>query len=243
VRIRFDEAGADGLARASSYVRYLQDAAWQHSEAAGFDRSWYAERGLGWLVRALELRLIGSARYGERVTVKTAVAAWRRVWARRESVVTGPDGSMIATAEIDWVLLTTAGRPVRVPKEIEAFGPELPRFEPLRVTLPPVPDEAPTTWLEVRRADVDPMGHLNNAAYLDLVDQALGDAGSFDPPVTIRLEYLRPALPGMRLSVRTWNEGASTAARIDADDGTELCRATVDPGAQAGSGDPPTNRS
>jgi acyl-CoA thioesterase FadM len=239
VRIRFDEAGADGLARASSYLRYLQDAAWQHSEAAGFDRSWYAERGVAWLVRALELRLLGSARYGETVTVETAVAAWRRFWARRNSVVTAADRGPVATADIDWVLLTSAGRPVRIPREIESFGPEDPAFQPLRVALPPEPGDAATTTHAVRRADVDPMGHVNNAAYLDLVGEALGGTTTFRPPVTIRMEYLRPALPGIGLAIRTWRHDAITAARIDADDGTELCRVTMEPGAQ----DIPTNRS
>jgi acyl-CoA thioesterase FadM len=243
VRIRFDEAGADGRARASAYLRYLQDAAWQHSEAAGFDRAWYAERGLGWLVRALELRLTGAARYGERVSVETTVVGWRRVWARRHSTVTGPDGAPIGTADIDWVLLTAAGRPVRVPREVEAFGPELPGFEPLRVVPRPSPALTRTTSLVVRRSDVDPMGHLNNAAYLDVVDEALDEDGILDPPVTVRLEYLRPALPRMRLAVTTWRDGAETAARIAAEDGTELCRVTIVPGAQPGPDDAPTNRS
>ena len=52
-RVRFDEAGADGCARPSAIVRYLQDLAWHHSEAAGLDRAWYAARNMGWLVHGL----------------------------------------------------------------------------------------------------------------------------------------------------------------------------------------------
>ena len=46
-RVRFDEAGPDGLLRTSALMRYAQDIAWRHSEQLGFDRDWYASRGLG----------------------------------------------------------------------------------------------------------------------------------------------------------------------------------------------------
>src|ERR687895_2512270 len=45
-RIRFDECGPDGLVRASALLRYVQDAAWVHSDSAGFGRAWYADRAL-----------------------------------------------------------------------------------------------------------------------------------------------------------------------------------------------------
>ena len=54
-RVRFDEAGPNGLLRASGLLRYAQDIAWMHSEALGFDRAWYRERELAWLVRAAEV--------------------------------------------------------------------------------------------------------------------------------------------------------------------------------------------
>ena len=44
-RVRFDEAGPDGLLRTSVLLRYAQDLAWYHSAGRGFGRDWYAERG------------------------------------------------------------------------------------------------------------------------------------------------------------------------------------------------------
>ena len=38
-----------------SLLRYAQDLAWFHSASRGFDRDWYAERGLTWLARAAEV--------------------------------------------------------------------------------------------------------------------------------------------------------------------------------------------
>ena len=72
-RVRFDEAGPDGLLRASGYLRFAQDLAWLHSESGGFGREWYSERGLTWLVRAIELDIVGEVDYGARLTVSTEV--------------------------------------------------------------------------------------------------------------------------------------------------------------------------
>ena len=57
-RVRFDEAGPDGRLRTSGLLRYTQDLAAQHSEALGYDRGWYAARGLTWLVRAAEVEVL-----------------------------------------------------------------------------------------------------------------------------------------------------------------------------------------
>jgi hypothetical protein len=39
-------------------LRYAQDVAWFHSASRGFDRAWYAERGLTWLVRTAEVSVL-----------------------------------------------------------------------------------------------------------------------------------------------------------------------------------------
>lgn len=78
-RIRFDECGRDGLIRDSTLLRYAQEAAWVHSESAGFDRAWYAGRGLTWLVSSAELAVDSAMEHGESIIVSTEVIEWRRV--------------------------------------------------------------------------------------------------------------------------------------------------------------------
>jgi acyl-CoA thioesterase FadM len=234
-RVRFDEAGPDGLLRASGHVRYLQDLAWQHSEAAGFDRAWYRERGLVWLVRAVDLSIVGSAAFGDALRASTRVAGWRRFWARRESEVrlggSAPgDLRPVARAGIDWVLLDDAGRPTRVPKEIEALAEPGTTFTPIRVGLPGSPATALLHRSRVRPQDLDPMGHVNNASYLDYVEEALLPV---TPPIVrvvprrIRLEYVRPALPGAELTGACWPIDGGWAYRLVDGTGEELLRASV----------------
>ena len=207
-RVRFDEAGPDGLIRTSGLLRYAQDVAWQHSEARGFDRAWYAARGLAWVVRAVELEVARPIGMGLPLAVSTAVVAHRRIWARRLAEVRLPDGEIGARVVTDWVILDSRGRPVRIPTEIESGFPTSPtRGEILRVAPSPEPFEAATS-LRVRPHELDPMGHVNNAAYLDWLEEALLDRAGAGPavgtvPRTARLEYAASAAPDDLLDVLT----------------------------------------
>ena len=121
-RVRFDEAGPDGRLRTSGLLRYTQDLAAQHSEALGYDRAWYAARGLTWLVRAAEVEVLRAIPYGVDLLGTTRVVGFRRVWSRRESTFS-LDGEAVAVVRIDWVLLDERGAPTRIPPEFETFFP------------------------------------------------------------------------------------------------------------------------
>ena len=212
-RIRFDECGADGLVRTSSLLRYAQDIAWIHSELLGFDRAWYASRGLAWVVRAMELAVLAPIPLGTVLELTTEVVGFRKVWARRRSEAR-IGGVPVLWAHTDWVITDTArGLPGRVPAEIQAAFLAVPEpFQPGRVPLPPTPAGAITRHLSARPQDVDPMGHVNNAAYVDYVEESLLAAGGVAAllptavPRRIRLEYLVPATPGADLHAALWPE-------------------------------------
>lgn len=251
--MRFDEVGADSRLHASGYVRYAQDLAWRHSEAAGLDRAWYAARGTFWLVRCLVLRLPGHATHGDELTVSTEVTGWHRVWARRRSLLShagagGPGaaadaGSVLAEVVTDWVLLTTEGHPTAVPAELmRSFGAgdapsvagDAPSvagrvpFSPNHVRLPPTPPDARQHETDIHGHQIDPMGHVNNAGYVDLVDEVLRALGLVAPAAEYRLEYIRPATAGMRVRAAAWQvEDGRLACRLAGPDGAELCRALV----------------
>jgi acyl-CoA thioesterase FadM len=238
-RVRFDECGPDGLVRSSALLRYAQDVAWVHSDQMGFDRAWYAARGLAWVVRAAELAILEPLALGQVVDVTTGVTGFRRVWARRRTEGRLPDGRLILWGHTDWVMTDVVrGAPGRVPSEFPAaFDVPPGTFEPGRVALPPTPASAVRHASHVRPQDLDPMGHVNNAVYLDYLEEALAVAGEeAQPAITgtprrIRLEYLVPAAPGAGLLGETWLEpfegGASWAWRLGDDEGRELARARV----------------
>jgi acyl-ACP thioesterase len=234
VRVRFEECLPGGEARASAYLRYAQDAAWVHSNSAGFGRDWYAERGLTWLVRCVELTVLGACLVGDTATVATEVEAIRRVWARRRGEVFGPDGGLAAVVLTDWVMTGPDLTPVRVPAEFSAAFPSVPEtFDPTRVPLPPTPAGAHRRHFDVRRSETDPMDHVNNAVYLDYLEESLVAAGAgalLDTrPRRYRLEYQRAAEPGAALTGATWRDGDDDgdgwAYRLSDEAGADLLRA------------------
>jgi len=228
-RVRFDEAGPDGQLRASGYLRYAQDLAWIHSETAGFGRDWYAAHGLTWLARAIELEIDAPVTYGAELDVTTQLAGFRRVWARRltDFRLHGKAGS-IAQAITDWVLINANGRPVRPPPGvIEVFGSDLADFSPLRLPAQPPRAEAIRVESTVRRGEVDPLGHLNNAAYLDYLDEHYLDVGrhaALPEKRRYQIEFVAPAAPGTKVTGLGWADGDEWCYRLEAD-GRELFRA------------------
>jgi acyl-ACP thioesterase len=232
-RVRFDEAGPDGHLRASGLLRFAQDLAWIHSESAGFGREWYSARGLTWLVRAIELDVLSNVEYGAQVDVSTEVIGFRRVWARRRSEFRphGP-GDLVGVAITDWVLLNAAGRPVRPPQEIlDVFGSDFGEFTPLRMEAAPVPESASPREFRPRRSELDPMAHVNNAAYLDYMDeQFLGldrIRHGMPAPRRYRAEFLFSAEAGAKVEGRGWDAGTAWNYQLTTDE-RELFRARLE---------------
>jgi acyl-ACP thioesterase len=236
-RVRFDEAGADGWLRPSGLLRYAQDMAWRHSEEAGFDRDWYAERGMNWVVRNVQVAIERRITYGDALAISTEVIGWRHVWVRRRChirrVDRGADAAseLMATVDTDWVLLTEDARPARVPREIADYFSSETAFTRDRVVLPEPTGGVTTLSTRVRPIDVDPLRHMNNAAYLDLVADAMAHMSDGQRPADAdcyRIGYVRPALPGSAIVVRCWPvSDRQVACRVSDAEGAELTKVLV----------------
>jgi len=216
-RVRFDEAGADGLMRTSALLRYAQDIAWRHSEDLGFDRSWYTERGWWWVVRSVELEVLAPVPMGRTLRVSTAVVGHRRIWARRRGEFRLAEGTLAAVASTDWVIVDEGGRIIRIPGD---FGHAFPNVELaadiIRVALPPEPPDGATRLaIRVRPQNLDPMGHVNNAVYLDWLEEAVIEAGAPAAataiPRRVAIEYAASAEPGDALEATAWPADRSAA--------------------------------
>jgi acyl-ACP thioesterase len=233
-RVRFDESTPAGRMRTSALLRYAQDAAWVHSDALGYDRSWYAARGLWWVVRSVELRLDADVPLGSDLAVRTSVAGFRKVWARRRTDVRLADGPAVGWLHTDWVITDERGAPTRVPATFPAeFDAPPGTFEPVRVPLPAPPDDAQRDRSPVRRHELDPMDHVNNGVYLDRLEDAIAGApGGGDAlertPRAIRLEYLAQAGAGDVLESFVWRQGDGWACVLRTDAGADALRGLLE---------------
>lgn len=245
-RVRFDECGADGLVRASALLRYALDMAWRHSDRMGFTREWYAERGCAWVVRAGELAIEAPIPSGSSLIVTTRVSGFRRVWSRRRTDARFEDGRPAFWSHTDFVMIDVArGLPGRVPPELPVVFATPPEpFEPGRVALPAAPPDAVQLRAVVRPRDLDPNGHVNNATYVDYLEEAVlvaGDDGATalaEVPRRVRVEYLVSAEPGDALLSTAWHlppehdaDGGGWAWHMADGAGRDLARGRILPGA------------
>jgi len=230
--VRFDECNRAGTMRAAAVLRHAQDLAWQHSETLEYGRAWYESRGVGWVVRSVDLLIDAPPRSNEAMTGTTALVGFRHVLARRRTRLFGTAGRVIADATIDWVMTDQSGRPVRFPSEFEPFVAEVgATFTPEKIPVEPTSEEgASTVTVPLRVADFDPLGHVNNAAWLEIAEQALSAVAPKHleaPRRRIRLEYLGLATGS---NVHCTVRATDSSARIDIRDeqGTSLVRALFD---------------
>ncbi len=253
-RVRHCECDAYGYVHRANYLDYMQEAAFDASAAAGYDRARYDAMGLHWLVRETDIEYLYPLRYGDSVQVKTWVSDFRRVRSRRAyELRLAESGELAARASTDWVFLDSAtGRPASIPQEMmAAFFPEgVPEQAPPRSRFPRAPKPPPGVFRLRRRVewrDIDPAQHVNNAVYLAyLEDCAIQAAATHGWPEArmgaegfaivarrYRIEYRQPGVLGDELELATWVSDVerTTAVRhhtvTRVSDGALLARARV----------------
>lgn len=220
--VRFDECGRDGRMRAAALLRHAQDVAWLHSERLEFGRAWYEARGVGWVVRGIDLLIDQPPHSNEVVTATTSLVGFRHVMARRHNRLFTASGRVIADAAIDWVMTDTEGRPSRFPAAFASFVERVgATFLPIKI--PAVaPDDSPAHTVEIplRTSDVDPLGHVNHAAWLEVIEEALNSIAPEQLAAArrrIRLEYLA-VTEGSRAIVEIRQASESSDVRVDVRD-------------------------
>lgn len=121
------DAEIDALNHAGNvaYVEWMQAAALAHSTALGWPAERYMAIGQGWVVRAHVIEYLQPAFAGDRVVVRTWVAAIRKATSsRRYEILRKSDGRRLAIAETRWAFIDYAtGQPARIPPEVAASFP------------------------------------------------------------------------------------------------------------------------
>jgi acyl-CoA thioester hydrolase len=234
-RVRHYECDAYGHVNYANYLRYMQEAAFDASAAAGYDMARYEAMGRHWLARETDIEYLHPLRYGDSVQVKTWVADFRPVRSLRAyEFRLAESGELVARAHTDWVFLDSATlRPTPIPQELlAAFFPEgLPDPAPPRPRFPSAPPPPPGVFRLRRRVewrDIGPEQHVNNAVYLSyLEDCGVQVAAAHGWPMSRgqaegfaivarrhRIEYRQPAVLDEELELATWLSDVKRASVV-----------------------------
>ncbi len=106
------------------YVRWVQDAAIRHSDAAGLDWAAYQSMRAAFIIRRHEIDYLREAKAGETVRVATWIDAATRITALRMTEIRDARGEVIVRAKTTWVFVSLETmRPVRINERVAtAFG-------------------------------------------------------------------------------------------------------------------------
>jgi len=224
-RVRFYECDAYGHMHNTTYLRYMQEAAFDASAAVGYDMARYDALGHYWLIRETAIEYLLPLRYGDSVDVTTWIEDFRRVRSLRVYEFRQSGGSaLVARATTDWVYVNWAtGKLATIPPElIGAFFAEgAPPMAPPRPKFPDPPAPPPGVFGVRRRVtwqDIDSAGHVNNAVYLAYAEDAgVRIAAARGWPMTRmmqagfgiiarrhQIEYRGPGVLDDELDVSTW---------------------------------------
>jgi acyl-ACP thioesterase len=166
--VRLGDVGRGGHLRLAALARHLQDVASDDVRDAGIGRAG------NWVVRRVELDITDLPRFGESIRLETSCTGIGPRWAERLTHVRGAGGSVV-TARGLWVFVDGDGRPRALPAEFLDVYPvpdDRTRISPKLHHAGPPPGVSRRDW-PLRAADFDVLGHMNNAAYWDPVDDEL----------------------------------------------------------------------
>lgn len=200
--VRLGDVDVDAELRLDSIARYLQDVATDDAIDAGLGNA------MGWLVRRTMIRVERPARLNERIELTTFCTGSGRSWAERRTTIRGCGDSDASVDGVSlWVQVDMqSGRPSRLTDDFHTiYGAAAgDRQVSSRLSLPkPPPDAAGEPW-HFRATDVDPFGHINNAAQWVVAEELLNRTGT--PRCgTGEIEFLAPA--GLDVALITGEAG------------------------------------
>ena len=189
-RVRAYETDPSGRASIASLCNYLQEAAANHARDLGVSVEQLQERNSTWVLSRLRVRVESYPTWREEILVETWPSGIERLFATRDFIVTGRDGTIVARAVSWWLMIDVESRRPQRPSEFIASLELADRPRALIESASilseqdadaPFPDadaplrdsDAPSLEIRVRYGDLDVNGHANNVRYIEWALEAV----------------------------------------------------------------------
>ncbi|MFV0307027.1 MAG: acyl-[acyl-carrier-protein] thioesterase [Desertimonas sp.] len=173
--VRLGDTDPNGRLRLDATARMLQDVA--NDDACDAE----LPGANGWVVRRSLIDVTRPAVLAETLSLTTFCGGIGRSWAERRTSIVGDQGAAVEAVTL-WIQVdTSSGRPRPLDRVFHARYGEAAagRTVSSRLSLPGPPDAmgavAVGSW-QVRAADLDVFGHVNNAVAWTLLEERLADA-------------------------------------------------------------------
>jgi len=203
-RVGLADLDPHGRVRLDAVARFLQDVAIDDVQETG----WGTPSHL-WFVRRIRLEVHEPLLRDRELELRTWCSGVASIAAGRRWSVRGDRGGRVEVDSV-WIHLGPDQRPER----IEGFRiyeeATAGRRVSTKLALPDPPAGAQAIEWPLRSSDVDPHGHVNNAAYWQAVEHVL-DRSPVDPmrPLVAELDYREPIDLGDRVELLVPQEAST----------------------------------
>jgi acyl-CoA thioesterase FadM len=219
--VRYDECNCDGFLTPTAFLRYMQNIAALDAEDAQLGGDGY------WVIKRTVISFAEPVPMYTKLELRTYGIGFTRITAQRgyEARIVGkqPEQPVVSARSL-WVYVDPRGRPMRLPEDTARIWlPDGPLPQQPEQPFPAFPERAPiSTEASIRFSDIDLMRHLNNAAVVELLDNAAWDAyatGEITPDtaqfaaLSYDIEYIDSPRFGEQLTIQSWLDPFPTTRR------------------------------
>ena len=219
-KVRLGDVTPKGRVRLDAVARYLQDIATDDSLDGNYSEPH------SWVVRRTQMWVTAFPTYLDEIALTTWCGALGSHWAERRTQIRCADEVAIETAAL-WVRVDfKTMKPVPLSKEMTELlssatsGRKISsRLEIGRNLQDLVSNNATSQDWPIRFSDMDAVGHLNNAAYWEVLEEYLGANSGQRAPLKATVEHHGAIDPGNKVQIVTQNLDGRIILRHVLDDG------------------------
>lgn len=188
--------------RLSRLFTLLQEAAIAHTEALGFGRKKTLDRGFLWVLALQEIQVSRLPLYDEQIALESVPGETMHTLYPRYSRILNDAGNELLNVSSIWTLIGEADRTMAAPERtgVLIHGIDVPWKPAFPRTPRSASDDSPGNWT-VPYSMTDLNGHLNNARYLDLAEDAMPAALRARRLKRIQAEYASELRLGASVSL------------------------------------------
>ncbi len=171
-RVRSFDVAQNNKMTLTSISEYLQEVAGDHANTMGFGYRQVVLQQMAWVLSGIRIEVVRLPLWEEDIKIKTWLVENNRFTSRRDFQWYDQEGNVLINASTNWILLNTERRR---PVSIDSMNFDVRLLPEQKATETGVQnlrfkmEDASITEYQVRYSDLDMVGHMNNAKYIQLL--------------------------------------------------------------------------
>lgn len=217
--IRSEQVDMTRHLRMAELFRLLMEVSVAHTEDLGCTRAETLDKGLLWIITRQLVEIDEMPEYDDEITLRGWQGDMLHVFFPRFYEIE-KKGRVVVRAQALWALIDQETREIIMPEDYGIELPGRPGSDDMFLTAIVIPESAgePVSCTETvtRFSQMDINGHMNNASYFDMIDDAVwADVSSraaavMPVPKTVYINYVNEIKAGVHLTLKEYKDAGTT---------------------------------